>query len=207
LRLVRQLLERIVIPEFDLDATVQRPSLLGVVGGNRLCDTATFAFYCRGRQSQCFLYGQCNAVGHCFRQRQVVSVYALFPLAQRCIVGVAQKPDRHSVLAPQVVERPPDLRCKSFGNRNGLFFVLQWRDEVPDACAGCLAFPESQLADGLHPADLDALDVIGWIRFERPFPECLVAGHMSFARFARVGRADLPPDRGSGQHQESDNQR
>src|SRR5438067_12913230 len=36
LRLLRQLLERIVVPEFHFDATIQRPSLLSVVRGNRL---------------------------------------------------------------------------------------------------------------------------------------------------------------------------
>ena len=36
LRLLRQLLERIVVPEFHLDATIQRPSLHGFVGGKRV---------------------------------------------------------------------------------------------------------------------------------------------------------------------------
>ena len=36
LRLVRQLLERIVVPEFHLDAAIQRPSLHGFVGGKRV---------------------------------------------------------------------------------------------------------------------------------------------------------------------------
>ena len=35
LRLIRQLLERIVVPEFHLDAAIQRPSLHSLVGGNR----------------------------------------------------------------------------------------------------------------------------------------------------------------------------
>src|SRR5262249_2903031 len=36
LRLLRQLLERIVVPEFHFDTTIQHPSLLGFVRGNRL---------------------------------------------------------------------------------------------------------------------------------------------------------------------------
>ena len=36
LRLLRQLLERIVVPEFHFDTTIQRPSLLGFVRGDRL---------------------------------------------------------------------------------------------------------------------------------------------------------------------------
>ncbi len=89
------------------------------------------------------------------------SVNALVAAGQRRVVGVADEPDRHVLLVPQVVERLPDLFDEVFGNGSGLVLVPQWHDEVPDARPPRMAFPVSQLADGLHPADLDALDVIG----------------------------------------------
>src|SRR4030095_13086735 len=52
LRFIRQLLERVVVPEFHLDATIQGPSLPRFVGGERVGGTATVAFNCRGRQFQ-----------------------------------------------------------------------------------------------------------------------------------------------------------
>ena len=105
----------------------------------------------------------------------------LVAAGQRRVVGVADEPDRHALLVLQVVERLPDLSGEGFGNRNVLVLVPQWHDEVPDARPRRLAFLESHLADGLHPAHLDALDVIGHIRVERPFPEFLV-GQMPLDR-------------------------
>ena len=138
----------------------------------------------------------------------MVSVGALVAAGQRRVVGVADEPDRHALLVPQVVERLPDLSGEVFGNGSGLVLVPQRRDEVPDARPRRLAFLESHLADGLHPADLDALDVIGLhSAFERPFPECLVAGQMPLDRLARLGRVDLTGARGGGHHEESDKQR
>ena len=75
-------------------------------------------------------------------------------------------------------------------------------DEVPDARPRRLAFLESHLADGLHPADLDALDVTRSVRVVRPFPECLVAGQMPLDRLARLGRVDLTGARRGGHHKD-----
>src|SRR3989449_208453 len=61
LRLVRQLLERIVVPELHLDATIQRPPLHRLVGGERLRGAATVAVDRRGRHLEGVLHGQRDA--------------------------------------------------------------------------------------------------------------------------------------------------
>src|SRR2546429_4653876 len=82
----------------------------------------------------------------CLRQRQVVSVSALVQASQRRVVSVADEPDRHAPLVPQVVERLPDLSCEGIGNGSVLVLVRQWRDKLSDARPRRLAFPVSHLA-------------------------------------------------------------
>ncbi len=142
----------------------------------------------------------------CLRQRQVVSVSALVRASERRIVRVADEPDCHSPLVPQVVESLPDLFGRAI--RNGSVFVLvpQWHDEVPDARPRRLAFPVSHFANGLRPADLDELGFIGPLRVVRPFPKGLVARQMPLDRLAGLGRVDLADARRGGHHQESRDQ-
>ena len=158
---------------------------------------ATVAFDRRSRQSQNFLHRQCDALRPCLRQRQLVSVKAFVAAGQRRVVCVADEPDRHALLVPQVIERLLDLFGESVGNGNVLVLVPQWHDEVPDARPRRLAFLVSHLADGLHPADLDALDVIGPIRVERPLLHCLVAGQMPLDRLAGLAVLTWPMPTGA----------
>ena len=167
---------------------------------------ATVALDRRSRQSQNFLHRQCDSLRPCLRQRQLVPVKAFIAAGQRRIVCVADEPDRHALLIPQVIERLLDLFGKSVGNRNVLVLVPQWHDEVLDARPRRLAFLVSHLADVLYAADLDALEVIGPIRVERPLLHCLVAGQMPLHRLGRLGRVDLADARRGRRDQESDNQ-
>ncbi len=57
-------------------------------------------------------------------------------------------------------ERLPDLLDEGFGDRRGVVLVPQRSDEVPDARPSLPAFLVPHLAHGLHPADLDPLDVV-----------------------------------------------
>ncbi len=115
----------------------------------------------RGGQSQGVLHRQCDAERPGLRQRQVVSVDALVAAGQRRVVGVADETDRHVLFVPQVVERLHDLFGEVFGDGRGLVHVPQGHDEVLDARPPRVAFLVVQLADGLRPADFDALDVVG----------------------------------------------
>ena len=167
-----------------------RPSLSIAEAGNP-------RIFCIANATRCAL---------AFDNDKLVPVKALIAAGQRRVVRVADEPDRHALLVPQVVERLLDLFGESVGNGNVLVLVPQWHDEVLDARPRRLAFLVSHLADVLHSADLDALEVIGPIRVERPFLHCLVAGQMPLDRFARLGRVDLA-DAHRGRHdQESDNQ-
>ena len=158
---------------------------------------ATVAFDRRRGQSQDFLHGQCDAVRPCLRQRQLVSVSALVEASQRRVVGVADEPDRHAPLVPQVVERLPDLFGEGVGNGSVLVLVSQWHDKVPDPRPRRLAFLVSHLADGLRPADLDELGFIGPFESCAPFPKGLVAGQMPLDRLAGLDRVDLADARGT----------
>jgi hypothetical protein len=120
-----------------------------------------FAFDRRGGQVQRFLDGQRHPQRPRLRQRELVSVDALVTLGQRRIVGVADEADGDVRLVRQVRQRLTDLLDELLGDRRRLVLVAQRHDEVLDARAAPLAFLVAQLADGLHPADLDALDVVG----------------------------------------------
>jgi hypothetical protein len=95
------------------------------------------------------------------RQRQVVAVDALGAAGERRVVGVADEPHGDVLPVPQVEERLADLPGELFGDGSGLVFVAQRHHEVLDARPPLMPFPVAQLADGLHAADLDALDVGG----------------------------------------------
>jgi len=122
---------------------------------------------------------------------------------QRCIVGVADKPDRHALPVPHIVQCLSYLSGKVVGNCNRFVLIPQRRDKVLDAHPRRFAFLVPHLADVFHPAHLDALDVFGLIRCVRPFAEFLVAGEMPLDRLAWPGRTDLTGARGGGQQQKS----
>jgi hypothetical protein len=95
------------------------------------------------------------------RQRQLVSVDALVALGQRPIVGVADEPDRHTLFVPEVREGLLDLPGEFLGDGGGLVLVPQRYDDVLDTCTARLTLFVTQLTEGLHSANLDALDVVG----------------------------------------------
>ena len=136
----------------------------------------------------------------------MVSIIALVQAGQRRVVRVADEPDRHAPLVPQVVESLPDLSGEGIRNGGVLVLVPHWRDKISDARPRRLAFPVSHFANGLHPAYLDELGFIGRIRLVRPFPKGLVAGQMPLDRLAGLGRVDLADARSGRHRQESDNQ-
>jgi len=87
-----------------------------------------------------------------------------------------------------------------------LVLVPQWRDEVPERASVAFGLPcDRILANGLYPADLDELGLIGRIRVMRPFPK-VCRWTMPLDRLAWLGGVDLADARRGGRHQESDNQ-
>ena len=81
LRLVGQLLQRIVVPELDLDAAIQRAALRRRVRAERPRRAAAVAVDGGGRQTQLFLHGQRDAARLRARERHVIAVDALVALA------------------------------------------------------------------------------------------------------------------------------
>ena len=82
LRLVGQLLQRIVVPELDLDTAIQRTPLRRRVGPERARRAAAVAVDRRRRQIQRLLHGQRDAARLRAREADVVAVDALVALAR-----------------------------------------------------------------------------------------------------------------------------
>src|SRR5262245_27143052 len=89
----------------------------------------------------------------------MVAEGALVAAGQRRVVGVADEPYLHGPSVLQVAERLLDLPGELFGNSNGLAFVSQWRNQIPDPRPRRLTFYESHLAEFVHPADLYTFDI------------------------------------------------
>ena len=176
LRLVGELLERIVVPELHLDPSVERASLHGLVGGDRLRAPATVARDRRAFEPEGVLHGQRDATRPRLREGQVVSVDARVARAERRVVGVADELDGHVLLVAQVDERLPDLLDERVGDGSRVVLVPQRQHEILDARPARLSFLVSHLAQGLGPADLDALDVVGDddLRVLLGFPDLVV---------------------------------
>ena len=158
-RLVRQLGQRIVVPELDFDAAVERATLRRVVRGDRHARTATVADDRLVRYAESFLQRQRSSM--CARpgKRQVIGVDARVTLAERHVVGVADQLDRDVLLLLQVLQPTLHLRDERF--RNFRRFVVEQRlDQIADAGAMRVAFLEAHLTNGLHTADLHALEVL-----------------------------------------------
>ena len=157
LRLVGQLLERIVVPELHLHAPVQRPPLLRIVGGHGLRRPAAVALDGGVGQAQIVLDGEGNAPGHRLGEPDGVAVDALVPPLQRGVVGIADELDHKVLLAAEIVQRLPDLLQKFLRHGQHAFVVMKGGSQVLDARAMGVAFLVAQFADGLGAADLDAV--------------------------------------------------
>ena len=161
LRLVRQVLQRIVIPELDFDPAIQRTAGRRLVGAQRSDGAVTIAFYSGRGQSHLVLDDQRDATCHGLRQPEIGAVDALGASRQRCVIRVANKLDHQVLLAGKSL---PAL-AHAFDERgihvNGLFIVVDRRNDVLDPGTLGVAFNVAQLTHRLHAADLHPLDLMG----------------------------------------------
>jgi hypothetical protein len=77
------------------------------------------------------------------------------------VVGVTDELDGHVLLVAQVVERLGDLLDELSGHAHGLVAEVERRHQVPDPRPVRVPLAVAQLAHRLHPAHLDALDLLG----------------------------------------------
>ena len=106
LRLVGQLLQRIVVPELDLDAAVQRAALRRLVRAERPRRAAAVAVDGRRRRdSSASCTASATRRARAFESADVVAVDALVALGQRRVVGVADELHEHVLLVAQVAQR------------------------------------------------------------------------------------------------------
>ncbi len=192
-RLVRQVLERIVMPELDLDAPVHGPALRRVVGGHRLRRSLAVAFDRDIGQPQSVLDGEGNAPGHRLRQPQLVAVDALVAPFQRGVVGIGGELDDDILLAFQIDQRLSDLLQKFFRHGHHALFVMHGRNQVLDAGTMGMAFLVTQFADRLGAADLDAVHLPGddHFLFDHLFADLVIPDlnlHPPVERPAGLGR-------------------
>jgi hypothetical protein len=196
LRFVRQLLQRVVVPELDLDATIQRAALRRRVRTERPRRAPAVAFDRGRRQTERLLHGERDAARTRAGEADLVAVDALVALGERRIVGVADEFHEHVLPIAHVRERLADLLHERGRHVDGLFVETQRRDDVLDACAALVAVDVAQTAQGLHAADFDASEVLeDYDLVERRALLHLVVPNLDFdaailraARFGRVRR-------------------
>jgi len=147
------------VPELHFDAAVGSTTLFGVVGRDRRARTAAIADDHLVRQLQRFFQLQRDAMRASLRQCQVIAIDALVTLGERHVVRVADQLDHDVLLVLQILERLLDVRDERlrYFRRLG---VQQRLHQIADARAMRLPFLEAHLTNGLHAADLDALDVL-----------------------------------------------
>ena len=109
LRLLGQLLQRVVVPELHFHAAVEGPSLSGVIRGERSRGTAPVARDRRTRELERFLHGERHPTCPRLRERDQIAVNALVAFGQCRIVRVADELDHHARLVLQVVQCLADL--------------------------------------------------------------------------------------------------
>jgi hypothetical protein len=149
------------VPELHLDAAVQRPALGRLVGGGGLRGAAPVAVDRGGRQVEGVPDRQRDAVRPGLRERDVGAVDAFRPARERHVVRVPDELHRHVPLVPEVVQRLADLTDELLLDAHGRVVEVQRRDQVPHPRAVVVPLAVPELADRLHPADLDPLDLLG----------------------------------------------
>ena len=160
LRFIRQLLQRVVVPEFHLDAPVQRPALQAVIGRQRLRRAAAVTVEHAARQAERVLDRQPRAQRPGAGIRKMIAVNARRPAGQRRIVGEADQLHGDVLLVAQVVQRLRHGSGELSRDPHHLFVPAQRRDQVAHPGAPRVAFLVAQLADRFHATDLDPLDVL-----------------------------------------------
>ncbi len=160
LRFVGKILQRIVIPEFDFDAAVERPAVHRRVAANRPARAAAVAFDDRRRQGEAVLYREGDMPRPRLGQANRITVDALGATGQRRVVGVADEADDDVVLLVEIVERLADVFDEHVGDVDRLGIEADRRDEVLDARAFRVPLDIAQLADRLHAAHFHLLDLV-----------------------------------------------
>ncbi len=161
LRLVGQLLQRIVVPELDLDPAVQRAAAGRVGRREQLRGAAALARDRRGRQVERILRRERDAVGHRLRQRERRAVDPLGAAAERQAVGEADELHDDVLLAVQVLQRLAYLLDERLGDVQSLFVEVERWHQVLHTRAPRLALQVPQLADLLDATDLDLPELGG----------------------------------------------
>ena len=165
LSLVRKILQRIFVPEFHFHAPIQRSSLLGSIGCDRLCGAPAHTFNGSIRQSQIILNSECNAPGNRFGETGGVAVDAFVPSLQRYVIRVSGEFDDQVFFAAKMGHCPHDLQQKLFRHTKHTFVVMKGRNQVLNACTMGVAIFVAQLTHGFGSADLDTINFPGNDRF------------------------------------------
>ena len=99
LRLVRQFLQRVVVPELHLDAAVQAhaPGPVSFEASGCVAPRPSLSIAAVGSPSDSCM-ARATRCARAFDEREVVAVDALVAAAQRHVIGVADEPDRHVLL-------------------------------------------------------------------------------------------------------------
>ena len=161
LRLVRQVLQRIVVPELHLDPAVERPATGRCVARDRPGRALAVTRDRGGVEAEAVLDGERHPPGGGLRQRIMGTVDALGRAGERHIVGEADELDHHVLLVGQVLQRARYLQRELRGHVDGARLVAQRRHQVQHPGALLVALHVAQLADRLDAADLHPLELIG----------------------------------------------
>ena len=160
LRLVRQLLQRIVVPEFDFHTPVQGTALWRSVGCQCPDCSASITFNNRRWQPQAILDRERHPACASLRQTLLVAINPLGAAGERCIVRVTDEADNDIFLVGEIVECLADAFDEYIVDIDRLGIEMQRCDQVLYARSLRVAFDIAQLAHGLHTANLDALYLV-----------------------------------------------
>ena len=158
--LVWQLLQRVVVPEFDLDAAIQCPALDRCVRSQRPRGALAVAQDGVSRQTELVLDRQGDTTGACLRETDVVTVDARHPAGKRCIVGVSDEFHDDVLFLGKIREAPAHLLDEVCSDIDARFIELERCDQVLHPRALRVPFDVAQLAHRFHATDLDALDLV-----------------------------------------------
>ncbi len=199
LRLVRQFLQRIVVPELDLDAPVQGAASGRVVRCQRLLGATSVTQQHRRRQLECVLDRQRGTSRASPRQAHMVAVDACRATGERDAIGIADELDDDVFLVGEIPQAFGNLFNELFGHLDGVGLEVQRCNQVLDPGAARVAVDIAQLAHRFHAADLDRLYLVLDQHFlERRLLANLVIPDLDLhaaieraALFVRVGRGGL----------------
>ena len=160
MRLIRQLLQRIVVPELHFDAPIECTTVRGLIRAKRPFRSAPVTLQRCRRQLQTVLHRERDSSRTRLGEPDIGPVNALVSSGQLSVIRITDKLDHDILLVAQIQQAPPHMIDEFVSDVYRVLVKVQRCNEVLYTRPPGMAFHVTELTNRLHAADFNLLDFV-----------------------------------------------